>query len=156
MRSVLVIALSTLVFGLLLGWADLKKPGEITLEKIRWQTILLIGVAQAVALIPGTSRSGITMTAGLMLGLTKDAAARFSFLLSIPLIAGVGFYKTIDLIGLDVVPWKEIFIGVVLSALTAFLCIHFFLKLLEKMGFMPFVIYRVVLSFILLYIYFGL
>lgn len=154
LRSTLVIALSTLLFGLLLGWADSAGKGKREIEHMGLGIVVLIGIAQAFALIPGTSRSGVTMTAALFLGLSRDAAARFSFLLSIPLIAGVGLYKTLDLFALESVPWLEILTGTALSAITAFLCIHWFLKLLDRIGFMPFVIYRVFLSFILLFIYF--
>ena len=115
---------------------------------------LFIGVAQAVALIPGTSRSGITMTAGLMLGLSRQGAARFSFLLSIPVITLAGGMLTLDLIkepGL--VDWGAMIIGAVTSAITAYLCIHYFLKLLERMGMLPFVIYRLLLGALLVYLF---
>ena len=106
------------------------------------------------ALIPGTSRSGITMTAGLFTGLTRKGAARFSFLLSIPVILMAGSYKTLKLFqegnGID---WLSIGLGYALSALSAYICIHFFLKLLERMGMTPFVIYRVTQGIILLYIF---
>ncbi len=111
----------------------------------------MIGLAQAVALIPGTSRSGITITAGLMLGLTREGAARFSFLLSIPAIALPGALKVIELVrgpaGADV---QALAIGTLVSAVTAFLCIHYFLKLIGRIGMMPFVIYRVALGLVLL------
>ena len=114
----------------------------------------MIGVSQALALIPGTSRSGITMTAALMLGYTNDAAARFSFLLSIPLILAGTLFKTLDILEEPSVDWATLFAGVVLSAVAAYACIFFFLKWLSKIGFMPFVIYRLVLGVILFAVYF--
>jgi len=111
-------------------------------------------MAQAIALIPGTSRSGITMTAGLMLGLDRSAAARFSFLLSIPVIVLSGGLETIKLIQADtMVDWATLLSATVLSALAAYVCIHLFLKVISKMGMWPFVVYRLVLGAALLYIF---
>jgi len=105
-------------------------------------------------LIPGTSRSGITMTAALMLGLTRTAAARFSFLLSIPAILIAGGYKGLKLIQQSVpVDWLALVLGVVLSGVMAYICIHYFLKLLDRIGMLPFVIYRLVLGVVLLVIF---
>ena len=105
---------------------------------------MLIGLAQAIALIPGTSRSGITITAALLLGFSRDSAARFSFLLSIPTILGAGLLMTIELAESDQVGvWQDLLIGAGFAAISAYLCIHWFLKLLDKIGFMPFVAYRV-------------
>ena len=113
-----------------------------------------MGVAQAVALIPGTSRSGITMTAGLILGLSREAAARFSFLLSIPVIFLAGSFKTVEFIQSDTsTDWSAILMGTTISALTAFICIHIFLKLLEKIGMWPFVVYRLILGVILVWLF---
>lgn len=154
LRTPLVIAAATIVFGLLLWWADVKGRGERGEYRLTWRDVLFIGVAQAVALIPGTSRSGITMTAGLMLGLSRQGAARFSFLLSIPVITLAGGMLTLDLIkepGL--VDWGAMIIGAVTSAITAYLCIHYFLKLLERMGMLPFVIYRLLLGALLVYLF---
>ncbi len=151
LRSELVIAAATIGFGLLLWWADARGRGERDEYHLGWKDILIIGIAQAVALIPGTSRSGATMTAGLMLGLSREGAARFSFLLSIPVIVLAGGLKGLDLIEEAVpVDWGAMIIGVVTSAITAYVCIHFFLKLLERIGMLPFVIYRLVLGGVLL------
>lgn len=154
LRAPLVIAAATIVFGLLLWWADVKGRGARDEYQLTWRDVLFIGVAQAVALIPGTSRSGITMTAGLMLGLSRQGAARFSFLLSIPVITLAGGMATLDLIrepGL--VDWNAMIIGAATSAITAYLCIHYFLKLLERMGMLPFVIYRLLLGALLIYLF---
>src|SRR5690606_24686336 len=93
LRSVLVIALATIVFGLVLGLADWLSPKQLLMTSLGWRQALVIGVAQALALIPGTSRSGITMTAALALGFDRVTSARFSFLLSIPIIVLSGGYK---------------------------------------------------------------
>ncbi len=156
MRSILVIASTTILFGVVLGVADrmsVNAGRENTTTKDAW----VIGFAQCLALIPGTSRSGITMTAGLMLGLNKHTAARFSFLLSIPLIIAASILKTLDLVqsGLAV-DWLMLSTGIFLSGITAYACIKLFLQWINQIGFMPFVIYRLVLGVILLVVYFGL
>lgn len=146
LRSVAVIALTTIVFGLLLGLADKKGQHKLSMDQFTWRTALLIGLAQAVALIPGTSRSGITITAALALGFDRVTAARFSFLLAIPVIVLSGGYKALQLSGADKAPWNDIFLGMALSAISAFLCIHFFLALVNRIGLMPFVWYRMILG----------
>lgn len=151
LRSTLVIAATTIVFGILLGWSDKTGKRQRSEHTITWKDILIIGCAQAIALIPGTSRSGITMTAALMLGLTREAAARFSFLLSIPVIVLAGGLKTLQLAEAEgAVDWQAIFIGATISGVSAYLCIHLFLKLLDRIGMMPFVVYRLLLGAVLL------
>ncbi|MDH4573810.1 undecaprenyl-diphosphate phosphatase [Salinicola acroporae] len=146
-RSVLVIATTTIVFGVLLGIADKRGSRIRPIETMSLKTALLIGLAQAIALIPGTSRSGITMTAALMLGFTRQAAARFSFLLSIPLILAAGSLKGVELVQAGTTTqWHEIFLGVAFSFVAAWLCIRLFLVALDKIGMMPFVIYRLLLG----------
>jgi undecaprenyl-diphosphatase len=147
LRSPIVIAVATIVFGLLLAWSDWRGSRQRDEYSLSWTDVLTIGIAQALALIPGTSRSGITMTAGLALGLTRQASARFSFLLSIPVIIASGLLLTLDLLeqpGTDV--WGVLLTGAAIAAVSAYLCIHVFLKLLERIGMMPFVIYRLVLG----------
>ena len=154
LRSPLVIAVATIVFGLLLWWADAQSRRVRDEHSIGWRDVLIIGVAQAVALIPGTSRSGITMTAGLMVGLNRAAAARFSFLLSIPVIILAGGLNGIELLESPLpVDWTSLLLGVGFSAISAYLCIHLFLKALERIGMFPFVLYRLVLGAVLLWIY---
>lgn len=149
-RSVLVIATTTIIFGVLLGIADKRGSRIQPIEKMTLKTALLIGLAQAIALIPGTSRSGITMTAALMLGFTRQAAARFSFLLSIPLILAAGSLKGLELAQSGTATqWHEIFLGIVFSFVAAWLCIKLFLAALDKIGMMPFVIYRLLLGVVL-------
>lgn len=150
LRSSFVIATSTLVFGLLLWLADARGRGSRDEYRIGWKDILVIGVAQAFALIPGTSRSGVTMTAALMMGLSRQASARFSFLLSIPVIVLAGGLETRDYLQhADITDMQPLLIGALLSGVSAYFCIHFFLKLLERIGMMPFVIYRIVLALLL-------
>jgi undecaprenyl-diphosphatase len=152
-RSPLVIAYATIGFGILLGVSDWMGKKVESLEKLSWPHIIIIGTSQVLALIPGTSRSGITMTAGLALGLTRQAAARFSFLLSIPAILMAGGYESLKLLKAASVDWTSLFLGVALSAISAYLCIHLFLKLLDRIGMLPFVIYRLVLGVFLIYVF---
>src|SRR5690606_9166918 len=101
--------------------------------------------------IPGTSRSGITMTAALFLGFTREAAARFSFLLSIPLITAAGLLKTLELVELgEAADWNAILTGTLVSFVSAVICIHLFLKFLERLGLLPYVIYRLILGAVLI------
>jgi len=154
MRSPIIIAWATIGFGLLLWVADHFAKHRITEYELGWGGIMFIGFAQALALIPGTSRSGITMTAGLMLGMKRTATARFSFLLSIPLILAAGSLKGKELVESALpVDWTAIAVGTALSAITAYLCIHFFLQLIERIGMLPFVIYRLLLGVVLLWIF---
>jgi len=147
LRSPLVIATSTVVFGLLLGLADRRGGGTTSEYALGWRAVLWIGLAQALALIPGTSRSGITITAGLWLGLSASAAARFSFLLSIPVIVLAGGLKTLELLSApgEVDPGLLVG-GALLAGVSAYLCIGVFLRVLPRLGMLPFVIYRVLLG----------
>ncbi len=146
LRTVAVIAATTMFFGVLLGLADWKGRGQTSLQTMGWRQALMIGCAQALALIPGTSRSGITITAALALGLERQAAARFSFLLSIPLITLSGGYKALELLGQNSIAWGDIFLGIFVAAISAAVCIHLFLKWIDRIGMWPFVIYRLVLG----------
>ncbi len=106
------------------------------------------------ALIPGTSRSGITITAALLLGLTREAAARYSFLLSIPIIVLSGLGVTKDLVESTMpVDWTTLTLGTAIAAASAFVCIHYFLAFINKMGMTPFVIYRLLLGALLLWVF---
>ncbi|WP_444902769.1 undecaprenyl-diphosphate phosphatase [Microbulbifer sp. CnH-101-E] len=155
LRSAAVIAATTMGFGLLLWWADVRGARVQTLTQLNWKKALVIGGAQVLALIPGTSRSGITMTAGLMLGMKREAAARFSFLLSIPAIALPAMLLTYDLLALESVPWGDILLGTLLSFISAYLCIHFFLQFISRIGMAPFAIYRLILGAALIWMIWG-
>ncbi|WED21474.1 undecaprenyl-diphosphate phosphatase [Vibrio sp. JC009] len=147
LRSAWVIAATTLIFAYLLWWADKNSSLSDDEYAADWKKSLFIGVAQALAMIPGTSRSGATITAALYLGFNREAAARFSFLMSIPIIALAGSYLGLKLVtGTEPVHVGFLLTGIVTSFISAYLCIHFFLKIISRMGMMPFVIYRVILG----------
>ena len=148
LRTPVIIAITTIVFGLLLWVADVMGKRERDEFSLTGWDILIIGLAQALALIPGTSRSGITMTAALLLGIQRKAAARFSFLLSIPVIILAGISETVQLIHQQTteVAWLALIFGATLSAIVAYLCIHTFMALLDRIGMLPFVLYRLLLG----------
>ncbi|MCZ6619458.1 MAG: undecaprenyl-diphosphate phosphatase [Gammaproteobacteria bacterium] len=153
LRSVGVIAVTTIGFGLLLWGADRGRP---KLTDISWVHAAIIGAAQALAIIPGASRSGVTITAALVLGLTRSRAARFSFLLSIPAIAGAGLLTTLDLMEVPHgVQWLDLAVGGLIAFASAYVCIHVFVRLVERIGMFPFVVYRLTLGLILLAIAYG-
>ncbi len=144
LRTVPVIATATMLFALLLWYSD-RHPGARS--RIQWTDAAWIGVAQTLALIPGTSRSGITITMALLVGLSRVSAARFSFLLSIPTIAGAQFLLTKDLIDSpEAVNIWPLLAGAAIAFAAAYASIHFFLRLLDRFGMMPYVIYRLALG----------
>ncbi|MFD2176392.1 undecaprenyl-diphosphate phosphatase [Veronia pacifica] len=148
LRSPWVIATTCIVFGALLWWVDRRASCQVNEYETTPKSALLIGLAQAMAIIPGTSRSGATMTAALYLGYTREAAARFSFLMSIPIIVLAGGLLSISLAkGEAPIMWEPMLIGVVVSFISAYLVIHWFLKLVTRVGMLPFVIYRILLGF---------
>ncbi|HBA66581.1 MAG TPA: undecaprenyl-diphosphatase [Methylococcaceae bacterium] len=152
LRSPLVIASSTIVFAMLL-WASEKFATERR-TVVNLFDALLVGVFQAIALIPGTSRAGITITAGLFSGLQREQAARFSFLLSIPVIALAGMLKAFELFKSDIeVMWDFMAIGAAISCVVAYLTIGWFLKLLNRIGMIPFVWYRLALGIVLFVVF---
>lgn len=147
LRSAGVIAVSTVVFGVVLYVADKVGNKQRHDQELSWLHALVIGFAQCLALIPGTSRSGITMSAALALGYTRQAASRLSFLLSVPTILGASVLLLKDLATMDVaVNWLQMGMGMVTAGVTAYLCIRLFLDFIDRIGFMPFVIYRLVLG----------
>ncbi|PIE36083.1 MAG: hypothetical protein CSA54_04950 [Gammaproteobacteria bacterium] len=154
LRSPLVIAATTIIFGLLFWYADRRarmQRGELSMS---WQDFLVVGSAQALALIPGTSRSGITITAGLLIGLTREAAARYSFLLSIPISVLSGLGVTSDLVSSDApVALGTLLLGTMVAMVSAFACIHYFLAFINRIGMVPFVIYRLLLGVVLLVVF---
>ena len=148
LRTTLVIALTTIFFGLLLGWADHigQSSKRHDLTQLTISLVLIIGCAQAIALIPGTSRSGITITAALFCGLHRQSAAQFSFLLAIPIIILSGGYKALQLLDDPIASWNDLLLGIAVSAISAFICIFYFMKFINRIGMIPFVIYRLVLG----------
>ncbi|HGF7394973.1 TPA: undecaprenyl-diphosphate phosphatase [Vibrio cholerae] len=154
LRSVMVILFTTVAYGVMLGLADIFGRKVRELESLGWRDVLIVGCAQALALIPGTSRSGVTITAALILGFNRQAASRLSFLLAIPITALAAAAKIAE-VAMDssvTVDWLALLIGSVTSFLTAILAIHYFLKFLNQFGMMPYVIYRLILA-VILYFY---
>ena len=157
LRSPFVVAFQLAVFGIVLWTVDRfgqRKRGELD---VTVPQALLIGIGQALALVPGTSRSGITMTMGLVSGLTRDAAARFAFLLSIPGIGLAGAYEGFKVAtgAVATVPVGEMLIGAVVSAVVGFACIHYFLRAISRIGFAPFMWYRLALAALVVAVYAG-
>lgn len=153
-RNPLVIAAASIVFGLLLWAADRWGQRERDEYALGWRDIAVVGLAQALALIPGTSRSGVTMTAGRAMGLDRRAAARYSFLLAIPVIVLAGGHQAANLaIAPAAVDWLSLGLGAMLSGIVAYGCIGVFLAWVPRIGMGPFVIYRIVLGLVLVYIY---
>jgi undecaprenyl-diphosphatase len=151
LREPLVLAWSLIGFGLLLGWADWRRRGNKSEYQIGWREVTVIALAQALALIPGTSRSGITMTAALFVGMSREGASRFSFLLSIPVIFLAGALEVGELARAAAdVDWPVLILATVVSGISAYACIHYFLAFIRRIGMQPFVIYRIVLGVILL------
>jgi len=135
LRDPVVIAWASIGFGVLLWISDRFGPRLRDETTLRWPGALTVGLFQALALIPGTSRSGITMTAGLFLGLDRTAAARFSFLLAMPVIALSGMLEGLDLFEAAApVQWSALLSGAVLAAVSAWLCIHYFLRFITRIG----------------------
>lgn len=156
LRSAMAIAIPTIVFALLLYWYDVKGRKERNEASIMWKDALVIGAFQVLAIFPGTSRSGITITAGLMLGLTRRAASRFSFLLAIPTILMSGVLINYDILnGNEQVVWHDLIWGAILSFGAAYLCIFLFLSFIERCGMLPFVIYRLILGVALIFVAIG-
>lgn len=145
-RNPLLIGIMLMAMGLLLLYVDRRGRRRYDLDQVGWVESLGIGVSQALAIIPGVSRSGITMSAGLALGLTREATARFSFLLSTPIIAGAGLLQLRHLLGSPGALNAAFFTGVFVSALTGFLSIRFLLDYLRRHSFVLFVWYRLLLG----------
>ncbi|MAJ87964.1 MAG: undecaprenyl-diphosphatase [Cellvibrionales bacterium TMED49] len=152
LRNVFVVASATVFFGLVLGMADLKGAKNRTLKEMTWYDAIIIGCSQAIALVPGTSRSGITITSALTLGYSREHAAHFSFLMSVPIITMSLLYKGSQLMTSDSSDLAPLGIGIVFSAVTAYFCISGFMHFVTKIGMLPFVIYRILLGSALFWI----
>jgi undecaprenyl-diphosphatase len=151
-RGVVVIATATLFFGLLLGLADrVARRRDSQRVAISLRDALLIGLAQMFALIPGTSRSGVTITAALFLGYPATVATRFSFLLSIPVISGASLMMLISAPSVNMLSTRSIGLSAMIaSAIFAYGTISLFMAWVARVGLMPFVIYRLILGVLLL------
>ena len=146
-----VIACSLVVFGVLLGWIDRRRRGSRDVEDLTLRDALLVGGAQVLALNPGTSRSGVTMTAALALGYGREAAVRLSFLMSLPIIAGAGAVKVAGLVS-DGVPeglLVPMIVGVATAAVAGWVAVWGLLRLVRTRTFAPFVLYRIGLALLI-------
>jgi undecaprenyl-diphosphatase len=144
----LLIASALILFGLILGLADWMGARKRGLGDVKTGSAMTIGLFQCLALIPGVSRSGITITAGLMLGFTREAAARFSFLLSLPIVAGAALLKTLHIIkhGIPAGEGIPMLVGIAVSAVTGYISVAFLLRFVQKRSIAPFVWYRVLVG----------
>lgn len=148
----LIIAGGLAVMGIILYYVDKNSAQKIKFENITFKQTMLIGFAQALALIPGVSRSGITMTTGRWLGLSREASAKFSFLLATPIIAGAALKHTPDIIHNVTSPL--FMVGTITSAIVGLLCISLLLKYLQRNNFAIFAVYRILLAVVIVCVYF--
>lgn len=174
LRHPLLIAANLVVFGLLLGVADRKvrdvrfqqatadadfvENANAVFSRMTLKQALLIGCAQALALVPGTSRSGITLTAGLFLGMTRAAAARYSFLMSVPVMVLAITHSLWELLRAEhaaPIAWGDFALGALVSGVAGLGVIHVFLGVIRRVGVQPFVIYRVLLGVFIAFWFFA-
>lgn len=163
LRSPTFVAVNLLIWSLVFYIADrsVKNKGESQpeLKQLRFSQIFFIGCAQAIALLPGTSRSGITIAAGLFSNLNHIAATRFSFLLGAPIIFAAGMHKLVSFISepadMQTYTHLHLVVGLVVSFLVGLFAIKLLLKVVEKVGLLPFIVYRVVLALAILFYYHG-
>ena len=151
----LTIALATIGLAILLWWAESRYRGGDTMEKMTFADSMLIGFSQAIALIPGVSRSGITISTGLLRGLSREAAARFSFLLATPIIGGAALYEVPKLIKLHraggmELPLSTLLIAVSVSAAVGYAAIAVLLRYLQTRSYKIFVYYRLAFGIVIL------
>lgn len=147
-----IICTLLIAFGLLLAFADTTGPKRWKLDRINLKAAIIIGLAQCLALVPGVSRSGITITAALLLGYNREASARFSFLLSLPIVFGAALLKVGHLVktGIPAGEGAPLLIGVATSALLGYASVALLLKLVQRHSLYPFVWYRLIVGTALL------
>ena len=154
LRSLWLIASVMIIFGLILGFADKYGKSELTLKQLNSKHGLLYGAAQALALIPGVSRSGATIAMGRFLGYTREAALRYSFLLALPAVFGSGLYELKDAFSADAAPnvfsIPETLVATGVAFVIGYIVIAWLLKFVSTKSFRPFIIYRVVLGSVIL------
>ena len=153
LREPLVMALATLLFGALLWAADVKAAQGKRVETMRWRDALMVGCAQILALIPGTSRSGITMTAARFLGYTRVEAARYSLLLAVVAISGAGTLGSVDVLDMQGLPYgfaRDVLLATGLSFVSALGAIALMMRWLATQSFAVFAVYRIALGIVLL------
>jgi len=150
MRLLPIIAFTTIFFGVLLWLSDVKAKADRPIAELSWRGAIILGLSQSLALIPGTSRSGITMTAGRTLGMSREASARFSMLMSLPIIGASGLYAMLKLMTADAGEQTATLTnGLVVAGLSfvaAYACIALFMKWVGRIGFFPFMLYRLALG----------
>lgn len=149
LRSVEVIAWNAIIFGVLMYIADYIGKQTKVMEEMKFAPALTMGFAQALALIPGTSRSGITMTAARFMGFSRPEAARFSFLLGIPAIAGAGAFVTLDAIESGIEITNGAIMAAVLTFFAALAAIAFLMAFVKRSSFLVFTVYRIALGLLL-------
>ncbi len=150
LSGTLVIASTTLVFAVWLWYSDFACSGKRTVSSLGYKDAVLIGLAQALALVPGTSRSGATISMGLTLGMTRQDATRFAFLLAIPAISMAGSWQFVTLALSDApVDWGLIAYSAAIACVVAYTVIRMLLKFVERIGMLPFVIYRILIALFL-------
>lgn len=167
LRSPLITVFTLIIFGALLYFSDRSGKKNRNMEDYTWADSIWIGFSQAVALIPGVSRSGITISTAMLRNSSRAAAARFSFLLSAPIVAGAGLLEGARFIralrhplmgagtgaGPIEMKWGVVLVGMICAAISGFLCIRYFLRYIQKNSYMPFVIYRFILAIVVLMFY---
>jgi len=152
LRDPAVIVYTLAGYGILMALADRFGRRERNMADVGYKDAIIIGCAQALALVPGTSRSGVTITAARILGFERQDAARFSFLLSAPVILLAAGYKFVELISSDAtVAWGQLGLGALVACIVAYISIEFFMRVVTRIGLAPFAIYRLILAAIILY-----
>lgn len=153
LRDPSVVVWTLVGYGLLMAAVDRYAPSRRNITDVGPVDGLLIGLAQALALIPGTSRSGVTITMGRLLGMARQDAARFSFLLSAPVILLAALYEGVTLVtGEAPVAWDNLALAVLISAVVAYLSIEFFMRVVSAIGLFPFAVYRLLLAGVIVYV----
>ncbi len=153
LRDPAVIVVTLSAYAIVMVLADRYGRRERTITGLTLGDALWIGCAQALALIPGTSRSGVTISVARVLGFKRQDAARFSFLLSVPVILLASLYKGFEMVtGPVAVPWGELAVAAIIAAIVAYISIGFFMRVVSYIGLLPFAIYRIVLAAIILYV----
>lgn len=153
LRSPAVIVGTLSGYGILMVLADRFGRRDRNVADVRLRDALVIGCAQALALVPGTSRSGVTISAGRMLGFDRRDAARFSFLLSAPVILLATVFEMGGLfMGDEQVAWTQLWIAALVAAVVAYISIDFFMRFVSRIGLLPFALYRIVLAAVILYV----
>jgi undecaprenyl-diphosphatase len=152
LRDPAVIVYTLSGYGILMALADRFGRRERNMSDVGLKEALIIGCAQALALVPGTSRSGVTITAARVLGFERQDAARFSFLLSAPVILLAAAYKFVEMLASDVaVAWGQLGLGALVACIVAYISIEFFMRVVTRTGLAPFAIYRLLLAAVILY-----